>query len=231
MNTRCDNLDLVSNVEVHHRGGNKNSNEDKTKDEVDFVKPDICIPCAQNTNNNNLNKEKIKNGIFHRKSSGNLCSDTEVKSCVKSSFEKLPIFQFPRKKSDPSANQTAASKDRPKFVKSASIARLLGNTYNTKKSEESLAESNNGGTLKSPPTSSGQLFERFKKCSDNHIDEIQTNDFCEDRDVSARALRTISKGLSRLLWRKSHSVDISTPDPEYKVSYLGNVLTGWAKGL
>lgn len=33
-----------------------------------------------------------------------------------------------------------------------------------------------------------------------------------------------------MIWRRSNSVEISTPDPEYKVFYLGNVLTGWAKG-
>jgi hypothetical protein len=35
----------------------------------------------------------------------------------------------------------------------------------------------------------------------------------------------------RLLWRKRcRKATISDLDPEHKVIYLGNVLTGWAKG-
>lgn len=36
--------------------------------------------------------------------------------------------------------------------------------------------------------------------------------------------------INRLRLRKSASADISKPDPTYKVAYLGNVITGWAKG-
>uniref|UniRef100_T1PEZ1 PID domain-containing protein n=1 Tax=Musca domestica TaxID=7370 RepID=T1PEZ1_MUSDO len=49
-------------------------------------------------------------------------------------------------------------------------------------------------------------------------------------DLSSKAMRTLSRGLGKLWWRRTHSIDISSPDPEFKVSYLGNVLTGWAKG-
>ncbi|XP_041973745.1 uncharacterized protein LOC121729332 [Aricia agestis] len=46
---------------------------------------------------------------------------------------------------------------------------------------------------------------------------------------AARALGRLSRGLGRLL-RRTNSVRISEPDPVYKVAYLGNVLTGWARG-
>lgn len=36
--------------------------------------------------------------------------------------------------------------------------------------------------------------------------------------------------LNRLRLRKCASVTISRPDPTYRVAYLGNVVTGWAKG-
>jgi hypothetical protein len=49
------------------------------------------------------------------------------------------------------------------------------------------------------------------------------------KDIKDRTFRTLSKGLGRLLKRHS-SVNISEPDPVFKVAYLGNVLTGWAKG-
>lgn len=52
---------------------------------------------------------------------------------------------------------------------------------------------------------------------------------CSDtKDFKERTLRTLKQGLGRL-WRR-RSVTISEYDPSYKVVYLGNVLTGWAKG-
>ncbi|KAB0800568.1 hypothetical protein PPYR_06308 [Photinus pyralis] len=47
------------------------------------------------------------------------------------------------------------------------------------------------------------------------------------KDRGKRVLRTL---LNRLRLRRSASVDISEPDPSFKVAYLGNVVTGWAKG-
>lgn len=45
-----------------------------------------------------------------------------------------------------------------------------------------------------------------------------------------KPFRTLSRSVGKLLRRNYSSVNISIPDPEYKVAYLGNVLTGWAKG-
>lgn len=47
------------------------------------------------------------------------------------------------------------------------------------------------------------------------------------KDRGKRALRIF---LNRLRLRKCASADITEPDPTYKVAYLGNVVTGWAKG-
>lgn len=47
---------------------------------------------------------------------------------------------------------------------------------------------------------------------------------------ASNPFRSLSRGLGRLFFKKSYSVKISDPDPEFKVAYLGNVLTGWAKG-
>lgn len=68
--------------------------------------------------------------------------------------------------------------------------------------------------------------------SANHQQSWQMPEYrtYEEGDLTAKALRTVSRSLGKLWWKRTHSVDISTPDPEYKVSYLGNVLTGWAKG-
>lgn len=212
--------------------------DDFSEDVVDFVKSDIC-----NINNNNIkDKPPIPNhkskqhfgtipSISKKKLTGNsLYGDAEVRSCVKSSIstlENLSLFQFPRKKSDPLANQSTSTKERPKFVKSASIARLFGNTYSTKRNDSNAASTS---TVSPVVPKSMPATERFQKCSENYVDTVQISDFNDDKDVGIRAFKSISKGLGRLLWRKSHSVDISAPDPEFKVSYLGNVLTGWAKG-
>lgn len=183
-----------------------------------------------------------------------------VKNSIASTIEKrLPLFQFHRKKSDPTNHQTIAGKERPKFVKCASIARLFGNTYSTQNTQNALhgqqqLSKEQDGSVALPVLETktskasnaivgnriGVKSERFRKCPENHVENgepdengrrssVQVKDFCEDKDLSARALRSLSKSIGRL-WRRSHSVDISSPDPEYKVLYLGNVLTGWAKG-
>lgn len=45
-----------------------------------------------------------------------------------------------------------------------------------------------------------------------------------------RGRRMLKTFLNRLRLRKCASVTISEPDPSYRVAYLGNVVTGWAKG-
>lgn len=53
-------------------------------------------------------------------------------------------------------------------------------------------------------------------------------DCSDNKDFKERTLRTLKQGLGRL-WKR-RSVTITEYDPSYKVVYLGNVLTGWAKG-
>lgn len=189
---------------------------------------------------------------------------------------------------------------RPKFVKSASIARLLGNNYSTattnllknsttaagggqvdaasgRDGRKVQVEDRSQGESATRKVVSGKRPEKFQKCSKGRevIDEEAAKaedvvecgsrtDLDSDRKVSfssldscptaecaeelsirgshlnlmshnsdirtLRALRTLTRGLGKLLRRRTDSVDISPPDPEFKVSYLGNVLTGWAKG-
>ncbi|XP_050068548.1 uncharacterized protein LOC126556986 [Anopheles maculipalpis] len=125
-------------------------------------------------------------------------------------------------------------KKKSRFVKSASIARIFGNTYNTKKYDDSSA------LLKLQQFKRSFLnSEKFHKkdsgagaAEEAEDGELQIGDSCyvNDSENSAKAIKSITRGLGRLLRRNCHSIDISRPDPEYKVSYLGNVLTGWAKG-
>ncbi|CAF4896178.1 unnamed protein product [Pieris macdunnoughi] len=60
--------------------------------------------------------------------------------------------------------------------------------------------------------------------------EVCLGDVPVGKDFTSRAIGKLSRGLGRLL-RRTNSVRISEPDPVYKVAYLGNVLTGWARGM
>lgn len=219
----------------------------ESKDEVDFIRKDGGKDAPSNTLGYHcqiLNKKRI---------SGSLYGDCEVKTSIKSSLsslEKFSLFKVqPRKKSNANGRSPPPIKEKPKFVKSASIARLLGNNYNMKKQESEQLESGDGGggekTSGSGSCASGDSYhslvngarrfsgaERFQKCSklEDMFNEDTIKEFNGEKDISVKALRTISRGLGKLWWKRTHSVEISTPDPEFKVSYLGNVLTGWAKG-
>lgn len=59
--------------------------------------------------------------------------------------------------------------------------------------------------------------------------EVSLADAASGKDFTTRTIGRLSRGLGRLL-RRTNSVRISEPDPVYKVAYLGNVLTGWARG-
>lgn len=141
----------------------------------------------------------------------------------------------------------SAKKKKSRFVKSASIARIFGNNYNTKKYEQ-----DSGALLKLQQLKRSFLgTERFQKKEPKETnataeqqqqqqnqEEPKIGDGCYVNDSGGgsagdsgpKAIRSITRGLGRLLRRNCHSIEISRPDPEYKVSYLGNVLTGWAKG-
>lgn len=50
----------------------------------------------------------------------------------------------------------------------------------------------------------------------------------DDLDFKERTMHTLRVGI-RKIWKRG-SATITEADPTYKVAYLGNVLTGWAKG-
>lgn len=166
------------------------------------------------------------------------------------------MFNIRRKKSDSAIQKpNLIVKEKPKFVKRVSIARIFGNAYSTQSQQQlhHMPQNKNGMVTSVKPKHlfanryenglSRTRTERFKHRSETQFDHIPDNqqdsykameslpigDFYDEKDLSTRAIRTLSKGIG-LIWRRSYSVEISTPDPEYKVFYLGNVLTGWAKG-
>lgn len=241
-----------------------NGNKEESTDEVDFVptspaKKEICVSCKSynplkkgflkrnsTSNFNNNNNHTPKTMSQPKKTS--VYGDCEIQTAVKphiSALDRLQLFHFPlRRRSEPLDKQTqqqSCKEPRPRLIKSSSIARLFGNTYSTKKSEESHATS----ALKK----SNSVSEKFSNISSESDDEF-TFRMCEHQlNLSESAsnlssidssvpmeksnnisFRSLTRSLGKLLRRNSDSVAISTPDPEYKVFYLGNVLTGWAKG-
>lgn len=50
------------------------------------------------------------------------------------------------------------------------------------------------------------------------------------KEFGQKTLRSLKRGLGRLWRRHRGNASITEYDPCYKVAYLGNVLTGWAKG-
>lgn len=217
------------------------SGDDVGKDEVDYaiklpnaLESDACLTCSKNQKSNGT----LNNNCSHGKT-----------------LDKFNIFHLKRRpKSDPGtgtiakhaqqrAEETAdanTKKKKSRFVKSASIARIFGNNYNTKKYEQ-----DSGALLKLQQLKRSFLnSERFHKkdpatagCDSQQQEQQQDHEphigdacYVNDSETKAKAIRSITRGLGRLWRRNSHTIEISRPDPEYKVSYLGNVLTGWAKG-
>lgn len=241
---------------------------DKPEAATATVTPNI----EPNSNQNSLKKSKERRTLF---SFGSKKSSSSSSSNSKSQVEagSAPVGSSSSSSSSlllpPTPPVPIGTPPRQhKFVKSNSIARLLGNTYNARKFEREeqkrLANEASGKfhTFSGRRRGSGPYLERFKRMSKEDgdiangggggVDEnsVQLSNVMtlttDSRDLqygsrqehvgraedqlSAKAMRTLTRSLGKLWWKRTHSVDISTPDPEYKVSYLGNVLTGWAKG-
>lgn len=232
---RKEKITMTSVSEMNNKKEEKEEDEEKdpeSKDEVDF------IPV--------MNKDANHNNIMLLPTSNKkpLYGDCEMVKTTKTgltTLEKFSFFTLSRKSSN---HKMKTDKPEPRhrkhsFVKSASFSRILGNTYNTKKYENELRKYQD-----QVKTKQVNFKERFQKSADNNgnatnsepttttvcLADFQETNGSHSHDLGTKAFRTISKGIGKLWFKRSHSVEISTPDPEYKVSYLGNVLTGWAKG-
>ncbi|XP_020283435.1 uncharacterized protein LOC109854600 [Pseudomyrmex gracilis] len=76
---------------------------------------------------------------------------------------------------------------------------------------------------------------RMKTMGDVVADSVDESDGTvqppgASKEFGHRTLRSLKRGLGRLWRRHRGNVSITEYDPSYKVAYLGNVLTGWAKG-
>lgn len=211
-----------------------------------------------NINNNNTNSTTPKTTSQTQTKKTSAYGDTELQTAVKShisALERLNLFHFPlRKKTESSSDASAdhqheKSNDhhhhhRPRLIKSSSIARLFGNTYNTKKSEQN----NSANSLLKKSHSVSEKFSNRSNESDDefvlrisehnvnlststsNLNRLELGSAPMEKPANKNTIKSLTKGLGKLLRRNHSSVEISPPDPEYKVLYLGNVLTGWAKG-
>lgn len=204
----------------------------ESKDEVDFIPVNL-----KDANHNNIvataTTHLPKKPIYGDCETVAQQQHNHLKKTGLTTLEKFSFFTLSRKKI---ADKPEPRHRKHNFVKSASFSRILGNTYNTKKYENELKKFQEQAKTKQVNFAHQ---ERFHKRAENGAttsepvslaDFQETNSGSHNHDLGTKAFRTISRGIGKLWWKRSHSVEISSPDPEYKVSYLGNVLTGWAKG-
>lgn len=132
-------------------------NKEESTDEVDFVptKKEICVSCKSfnplkkgflmrnsNLNNNNHTPKTFSSTTTTTTKKTSVYGDCEIQTAVKShisALERLHLFHFPSRKKSGSHEklpQVPTKEQRPRLIKSSSIARLFGNTYSTKKTEE-----------------------------------------------------------------------------------------------
>lgn len=221
---------------------NKNSNDDG-RDEVDFVPTkEICVPCSKNSSStpntsfnplkkgflNNIRNNQPKSQQTSTKTS--VYGDCELQTAVKSHISHL--FHFPLRKKSESDEK---SQQKPRLIKSSSIARLFGNSYSTatKKSSDNPPPFKKSHSVSEKFTnreSDEEFVLRVSDLSASTTSLMIDGGVTMEKPVNGNKIKTITKGLGKLLRRNHSSVEISPPDPEYKVLYLGNVLTGWAKG-
>lgn len=239
--------------------------KEESTDEVDFVptsvaKKEICVHyksfnplkkgflCRNSSLNNNNNNNNHSPKTMSKKTS--VYGDCEIQTAVKShisALERLQLFHFPlRRKSDSlekSLSSQSYKEHRPRLIKSSSIARLFGNTYSTRKSEEaqaavalkksnSVSEKFSNKSLESDDDFTFRMSEHQMSLSEStsNLSSLDSSIAGPMEKSNTMTIRSITKGIGKLLRRNCDSVAISAPDPEYKVFYLGNVLTGWAKG-
>lgn len=231
-NGEVDEVDYVpvSNGSVIRNGILKSSSKDNEEK--------ACVVCKQEEDTKPAPKES--NGVRNIFKLKPKISDCEVKVCVKNNLhtlDKLQLFKFyQRKRSDPSCDRIIATQKKPKFTKSITIAKLFGNNYNPK---SSLIDAKNKDIITTKPPQSKR--EKFLNKTESETKETDTYDDTQSLSGSSvlsseamaprqKPFKTLSRSFGKLLRRNYSSVDISIPDPEYKVSYLGNVLTGWARG-
>lgn len=236
-------------------------NKEESTDEVDFVptKKEICVSCKSfnplkkgflmrnsNLNNNNHTPKTFSSTTTTTTKKTSVYGDCEIQTAVKShisALERLHLFHFPSRKKSGSHEklpQVPTKEQRPRLIKSSSIARLFGNTYSTKKTEEdsqalkkssSVSEKFSNKAKESDDEFTFRMSEQHMILSESasNLNSLESSSAPMEK-TNLKAIRSITKGLGKLLRRNCDSVSISAPDPEYKVFYLGNVLTGWAKG-
>lgn len=198
-------------------------------------------------NNNNLHPNKKTSKKNHQS------EEAPVKS-QSAAMKALNIFNLSKfhKRSDNKDKDSDNGRKQQlvgqRLIRSSSIAKLLGNGIPLLK---------NSDAKETALRKSHSVHERFSKRSEDvcendysfSMSSLSSNDNLLSRSVSSLeghqwnpeiisskklnnfdAIKTLTRNFGKLLRKNYDSVSISVPDPEYKVSYLGNVLTAWSKG-
>ena len=74
------------------------------------------------------------------------------------------------------------------------------------------------------------LVRRGSLDSVDRISLTSTSTSSVGSEIGTRTLKSLKRGINKLWRRHRGNASITDYDPIYKVAYLGNVLTGWAKG-
>lgn len=200
------------------------------------------IECNKTTNNNNVHSNK-KTFAQDRQS-----DEGPVKSQC-SAFKALNIFnlsKFHKRSENKDKNDESRHKQvvGQRLIRSSSLAKLLGNGMPILK---------NSDAKETVLRKSHSVHERFSKRSEDSCEDDEhvamrsldrslnkcvsslentkwSNDISNKKLNNFDAFKTLTRNFGKLLRKNYDSVSISDPDPEYKVSYLGNVLTAWSKG-
>lgn len=200
---------------------------------------------SDQSNNNNNNLILSKPTIVKDQQSNGISSKS---SC--STFNALNIFNISKfhKKNGKKGKDVDKRKDVPgqRLIRSSSITKLFGNRLPLLKTSD---------TRDTVLRKSHSVHEKFSKKSEDSYENVMDfsstglheNDSLSKSILSLDSnswnfdihhkkpnnfgtIKTITRNFGKLLRKNYDSASISTPDPEYKVSYLGNVLTAWSKG-
>lgn len=207
----------------------------------------VALIQCNNINNNNAIK------TMKSSTKNNQLEEIQLKpprSALKA-FNIFSLSKFQKRNENINKDKNGESCQKPiigqRLIRSTSLAKLLGNGIPILKNSDAKA-----AALRK----SHSVHERFSKRSEDSFENDDSfsyrsldNENSLSRSVSSLeghqcnpeissskktnnfdAFKTITRNFGKLLRKNYDSVSITTYDPEYKVSYLGNVLTAWSKG-
>lgn len=236
---------LVSNKSPNKKDSCKSCGEDGSNGEGKVASNE-----CNKINNNNLHPNK-KTSKTSKKNQQSEEAPVKSQSAAMKALNIFNLSKFHKRNDNKDKDSDSCRKQQlvgQRLIRSSSIAKLLGNGIPLLK---------NSDARETALRKSHSVHERFSKRSEDvcendysfSMSSLSSNDNLLSRSVSSLeghqwnpeiisskklnnfdAIKTLTRNFGKLLRKNYDSVSISVPDPEYKVSYLGNVLTAWSKG-